>query len=170
MFSYMQFLSFNFSLLFALYEMKSRIYKAKSGDAPQVTWMTARKATGIILGDLYRGLWPWQSHMWTRPVYLWDKDISGHSGTRAAAWWQLRPKAVKPELGNENGKEGSRVSGIMRKNWLQDQPGEQQLLPKNPECQRMKDGFEGERLAHLALVNFLPSQKDNEEAKPSFLW
>ena len=55
MFSYMQFLSFNLSLFFPLYEMKSRIYKAKSGDAPQITWMTARKAAGVILGDLYRG-------------------------------------------------------------------------------------------------------------------
>lgn len=44
---------------FSLYEMKSKIYKAKSGDAPQVTRMTARKAAGIILGELYGGLWPW---------------------------------------------------------------------------------------------------------------
>ena len=50
----------------------------------------------------------------------------------AEAQGQLRPKAVKPGLGNENGKEESRVSDIMRKIWLQDQPGEQQLLPKEP--------------------------------------
>lgn len=59
MFPYMQFLSVMLSLLFTLCEMKSRIYKAKSGDAPQVTRLTAGKAAGVVLGGLYWGLWPW---------------------------------------------------------------------------------------------------------------
>lgn len=33
---------------------------------------------------------------------------------------EFRPEAINLGLGSENGKQGSRVTGIMRKNWLPD--------------------------------------------------
>lgn len=54
------------------------------------------------------------------------QDAQRHKGSSVVATVAAQAQAVKPGLGNESGKEGSRVRDIMRKNWLQDlQPGEQ---------------------------------------------
>lgn len=180
MFSYMQFLSFNLSLLFALYEMKSRIYKAKSGDAPQVPQMTARKAAGIILGELYRGLWPWllgakpsprgESHVnkaqftcETRTFQDAEAQGQQHDGSTG-------PSQENLDLAMRMEKKGQGSATLWGKSGFKINLGSSSYSPKNQECQRMKDRFEGQRLAHLTLVNFLPSQKascDNSPFYPS---
>lgn len=139
MFPYMQFLPITLSLLFTLCEMKSSIYKAKSGDGPQVIRLTTGKAAGVILGGMYGDYGhdsqepkkspSGESHV-NRAQFTCEtrtfQDAQRHKGSSVVATVAAQAQAVKPGLGNESGKEGPRVRDIMRKNWLQDlQPGEQ---------------------------------------------